>query len=111
MSIDTREQEKIVEMRTKAYEKIAEVRAKSGEELTKKQEKVDEARRDWTRAEEGMRYGFAVQRQYADERVWNDPFEARLRREWTELKNGSTWEEMRPYIRQGWDYAARTRVA
>lgn len=103
-----KEQEKIGEMRSKAYEKIADVRAKAGEEISKKQDKVDDARRDWTRAEQAMRYGFGAQRQYTDERVWNDKFEDRLRSEWTELKNGSTWEEVRPYVRQGWDYAVRT---
>jgi len=103
-----KEQEKITEMRTKAYEKVADVRAKAGDEISKKQEKVDEARRDWSRAEEAMRYGFGAQRQYTDERVWNDKFEDRLRGEWTELRNGSTWEEVRPYVRQGWDYAVRT---
>jgi hypothetical protein len=103
-----KEQEKIAEMRTDAYEKIADVRAKAGDEISKKQEKVDDARRDWSRAEQAMRYGFGAQRQYTDERVWNDKFEDRLRREWTELKNESTWEDVRPYVRQGWDYAVRT---
>lgn len=102
-----KEQEKIVEMRTEAYEKIADVRAKTGEKLAKQEDKVEDAHRDWERAEAAMRYGFGARRQYADERVWNDRFEDRLRREWTELKNGSTWEEARPYVRQGWDYAVR----
>ncbi|MFO0604435.1 MAG: hypothetical protein U0324_14725 [Polyangiales bacterium] len=100
-------QEKIVEMRTEAYEKVAEVRAKAGDAVAKQQDKVAEAQRDWARAEEAMRYGFGARRQYADERVWDDRFESRLRHEWTELKNGTTWEEARPYVRQGWDYGVQ----
>lgn len=101
-------QEKIVEMRADAYEKVAEVRAKAGDAVAKQEGKVGEARRDWARAEEAMRYGFGARRQYADERVWDERFEDRLRREWTELKNGTTWEDARTYVRQGWDYAVRS---
>jgi len=104
------QQNKVVELRNEAFEKIADVRARSGDTITRQQEKLDEARSDWTRAEEAMRYGFNVQRQYRDERVWNTKFEDRLRREWTELNNGSTWESARTHVRQGWESAARTQT-
>jgi len=93
--------------RLEAQEKFAEARTDAAVERVRAEAKVAEAQRDWARAEEAMRYGFGARRQYADERVWDDRFESRLRHEWTELKNGTTWEEARPYVRQGWDYGVQ----
>ncbi len=77
------------------------------EELARQQEQAEEARMAWYRAEEALRYGYAAQRQHVHELVWNPEFEERLRGEWTELKNGTTWEEALPYIRRGWEFAGR----
>lgn len=107
----TEKQQKIAELRNKSQEKIAEVRSDASEDISKQAQKLSEARSNWSQAEAAMRYGFGAQRHYADERAWNPQLESRLRGEWMELKNGSSWEEARPYVQQGWEYANRHRTS
>ena len=98
--------ENIAEVRTKAAEKAAEVREKAQDGIAKQQEKVAEARRDWSQAESAVRYGYGARTQYAGSN-WDNQLEDRLRREWTDLKNGTSWDDARSYVRHGWDYASR----
>ncbi len=100
---------KVADEQREAQEKIEKVRADANEDVARQAQKLQEARANWSQAEAAMRYGFGAQRHYADERVWSPQFESRLRGEWMELKNGSSWEEARPYVQQGWEYANRNR--
>jgi hypothetical protein len=84
----TSEQRKLVELRQKAGEKIA----------------------DWNRVEPAVRYGYGARLQYVDVVGWDDQLEGRLNHEWTQLRNGTTWEDARPHVRRGWDAATRNSI-
>ena len=93
------EQRKLVELRQKAGEKIAEVQQKAGEKIA-----------DWNRVEPAVRYGYGARLQYVDVVGWDDQLEGRLNHEWTQLRNGTTWEDARPHVRRGWDAATRNSI-
>ena len=95
----TSEQRKLVELRQKAGEKIAEVQQKAGGKIA-----------DWNRVEPAVRYGYGARLQYVDVVGWDDQLEGRLNHEWTQLRNGTTWEDARPHVRRGWDAATRNSI-
>ena len=106
-------QEKIAELRTDASQKIAEVQQKASEKVAEAQRKVSEkaaSMRDWSQVEPAIRYGYGARTQYADSPVWNDQLESRLRSEWTQMKNGSSWDDVQPHVRRGWDAAGRNSI-
>ncbi len=106
-------QEKIAEVRSDASQKIAEVQQKAGEKVAEAQQKASEkvaAVRDWNQVEPAIRYGYGARSQYADSPVWDDQLESKLRHEWTQLKNGTTWEDVQPHVRHGWEAAARNSI-
>jgi hypothetical protein len=49
---------------------------------------------DWTRAEEGYRYG-------------DDKLEGKLKEEWGDMKSGRTWDEVKATVRRGWDRVSK----
>jgi len=105
--------EKIAEVRSEASRKIAEVQQKAGEKVAEAQQKASEkvaVVRDWNQVEPAIRYGYAARLQYADSPTWDDQLEGKLRHEWTQLKNGNTWEDVQPHVRHGWDAAARNSI-
>lgn len=105
--------EEISDVQRKAGEKIAEVQQKAGEKIAEAQQKVGEKMieaRDWSQVEAAVRYGYGARTQYADAPGWDTQLEGRLRQEWMQLKSPSTWEEMRPHVRRGWDAATRNRT-
>jgi hypothetical protein len=61
----------------------------------------------WTSSEDGMRYGYGAASQYHTEPNWTDKVEAKLKEEWTDLKTGRTWDEVKTAVRNGWDAARR----
>ena len=95
----TSEQRKLVELRQKAGEKIAEVQQKAGGKIA-----------DWNRVEPAVRYGYGARLQYVDVVGWDDQLEGRLNHEWTQLRNGTTWDDARPHVRRGWDAATRNSI-
>lgn len=106
-------QEKIAEVRSETSQKIAEVQQKATEKVAevrqKASEKVAEVK-DWNQVEPAIRYGYGARTQYADSPVWDDQLESKLRHEWTQLKNGNTWEDVQPHVRHGWDAASRNSI-
>ncbi|MDO9017846.1 MAG: hypothetical protein Q8S73_03550 [Deltaproteobacteria bacterium] len=104
------EQRKLVEMRQKAGEKIAEVQQKAGEKIAEVQQEAGEKIADWNRVEPAVRYGYGARLQYVDVVGWDDQLEGRLNHEWTQLRNGTTWEDARPHVRRGWDAANRNSL-
>jgi len=108
-----KQQEKIAEVRSDASQKIAEVQQKAGEKVAEVQQTASEkvaVVRDWNQVEPAIRYGYGARLQYADSPTWDDQLESRLRHEWTQLKNGNTWEDVQPHVRHGWDAAARNSI-
>ena len=64
--------------------------------------------RDWNYVEDDHRYGVGARHQYGNEHAqWDDRLESKLREEWTDLKTGRTWDEVKGSVRRGWDRARR----
>ncbi len=58
----------------------------------------------WQDVENPMRYGFGAHEQYAKEFPnWTPDLETRLRGEWQEQQTGSSWDDIKGYVRQGFD--------
>lgn len=64
--------------------------------------------KDWKRVEEDYRYGVGARTQYR-EQEWDDRFESKLEEEWTDLKSGRTWDEVKGTVRRAWDRGPRPR--
>jgi hypothetical protein len=63
---------------------------------------------DWTRAEEGYRYGVGARSQYGrDYTQWDDKLEGKLKEEWGDMKSGRTWDEVKATVRRGWDRVSK----
>jgi hypothetical protein len=61
---------------------------------------------DWAKIEDGIRYGYSARQQYAtDHTDWDARLENKLQQEWSDLKSGQSWDEMRGFVRRGWDRA------
>lgn len=59
---------------------------------------------DWNRVESSYQYGVGAREQYGEE-DWNDRVESKMREEWNDLKSGRTWDEVKSFVRRGWDRA------
>jgi len=58
----------------------------------------------WAYVEESYAYGVGARQQYGREHAdWDDRLEAKLRDEWTDLRSGRTWDEVKSSVRRGWD--------
>ncbi len=65
-------------------------------------------RGDWDEAETAVRYGYGSSQYYRDDDSdWNDRLESKLREEWTDLKTGRTWDEIKGHVRRGWEFGRR----
>jgi len=59
----------------------------------------------WDTVEAPARYGRGAREQFAGEHPkWDDKLESKLSDDWTTLKNGRRWEEVKGSVRHGWDY-------
>lgn len=66
------------------------------------------SRGDWRRAEPAIRFGHGAWNHYGGEHaVWSDALEETLRREWQTVGDGGAWDEVRDWVRRGWDSARR----
>ncbi len=62
--------------------------------------------KDWKRVEGDHQYGVGA-RHYHKDSDWNDGVENKLKEEWTDLKSGRTWDEVKSSVRRGWDRAKK----
>ena len=63
---------------------------------------------DWEGAETKYRYGVGAREQYGTEhKDWNDGLESKLKEEWQDLKDGTTWEEAKNFVRRGYERAKK----
>jgi hypothetical protein len=60
----------------------------------------------WDRVEPAVRYGYGARQQYRDQE-WNDELEGRLKKDWTDAGDGSSWERVKAAVRRGWDGVKR----
>lgn len=103
---------KVAEVQQKTNEKIAEVQKKAGEKVAEVQQKVGGTildARDWNQIESAVQYGYGARIQYGAGAKWDGPLEGRLQHEWAQLRGGP-WDQMRAYVRRGWDAADRNQV-
>jgi len=63
-------------------------------------------RHDWAMFEPALRYGHGAALHYRDA-DWNETIRQRLRREWEESGQRSTWESMKEGIERGWHSVRR----
>jgi hypothetical protein len=61
----------------------------------------------WEQIEPGVRYGVGARTQYPHYERWNDEVEARLRKEWSETNEPSTWEKVKRAVRHGFESARK----
>ncbi|MDQ3333733.1 MAG: hypothetical protein M4D80_01005 [Myxococcota bacterium] len=61
---------------------------------------------DWNRVEDDHRYGVGARSQHGDT-DWDDKVESKLKEEWSDLKTGRTWDEVKSSVRRGWDRARK----
>jgi hypothetical protein len=57
----------------------------------------------WEQVEPGVRYGVGARAQYPHHDSWNDELEARLRKEWEETNEPSTWQKVKRAVRHGFE--------
>lgn len=70
---------------------------------------VDE--KSWDKDEPALRYGYGARSYYGQTYSdWDDRLEGKLREEWTDLKTGRTWDEVKSSVRRGWD-SARAKLS
>ena len=61
----------------------------------------------WDQIEPALRYGVGAGAQYPHYTHWTDELEARLRREWEETNEPSTWEKVKRAVRHGFESARK----
>lgn len=61
----------------------------------------------WEQIEPGVRYGVGARAQYPEHEGWNEALEARLRQEWAETNEPSTWEKVKRAVRHGFESARK----
>jgi len=64
-------------------------------------------RQEWAYAEPAIRYGFGAYSQHGHDSDWGDGVIAKLSEEWQDLRHGRTWDEVKTFVRRGWDAARR----
>jgi hypothetical protein len=61
----------------------------------------------WEQIEPGIRYGVGARAQYPEHERWSDELEARLRKEWNETNEPSTWDKVKRAVRHGFESARK----
>jgi hypothetical protein len=56
---------------------------------------------DWDKVEPEHRYGVGARHHYNED--WNDRLESKLKEEWSDLRSGRTWDEVKSVVKRGWD--------
>ena len=57
----------------------------------------------WEDAEQAYRFGAGAREQYkADHPAWNDKLETRLSTDWTDLKSGKDWNDVKAHVKSAW---------
>jgi hypothetical protein len=56
----------------------------------------------WADAESAVRYGCGARKYYSDAE-WDDELEQKLRQDWENAPDQSSWAQVRHAVRRGWD--------
>lgn len=58
----------------------------------------------WEDVEPSYRYGVGARAEHGTANPsWDDRLESKLSEEWTQLKSGQTWDEVKGSVRRAWD--------
>ncbi len=61
----------------------------------------------WNDVEGPLGYGVAARQQYGSQHTaWSSDLETRLQSEWDETKAGRGWNDVKSYVKRGYDYRA-----
>lgn len=59
----------------------------------------------WEDVEPSYQYGVGARTQHgATNQGWDDRIESKLKEEWSQLKSGQTWDEVKGRVRRAWDH-------
>lgn len=87
---------------------VKQAAGKQGIPPTMVKNEPDSGKDSWDRVEDDYRYGVGARQQYGkDHNDWDDRLESKLREEWSDLRNGRTWDEVKMGVRGGWDRAKK----
>lgn len=65
---------------------------------------------DFDKNEVPIQYGFGAHEEYGNRYTdWNDELESKLATEWDDSQTGRRFDEVKPYIRRGWEYRGQRR--
>ena len=60
---------------------------------------------DFEKFEPALSYGFGARTEYGQKfKDWNTDLETQLEDEWDDTKTGMKFEDVKPYVRRGWEY-------
>jgi hypothetical protein len=91
--------------------RIMDATQKADEAIGRAQGKIADATADrdraevsWRQAEREARFGYTVRMRRPNE-AWGDALDTSLRTEWEAMGDARSWEDARPGVRSGWEYA------
>lgn len=58
----------------------------------------------WSELEPGFQYGVGARLQYPTHASWTQELETRLRSDWTEVNEPSTWQRVKRAVRRGFEH-------
>lgn len=94
---------KIMDATLQADEAIGRAQGKIADATSER----ERAEGSWRQAEREARFGYTVRMQHPNE-AWGDALDTSLRTEWEAMGDARSWEEARPGVRSGWEYARST---
>ncbi len=94
---------KIMDATQKADEVIGRAQGKIADATAER----EHAEGSWRQAEREARFGYTVRMQHPNE-AWGDALDTSLRTEWEAMGDSRSWDEARPGVRSGWEYARTT---
>ncbi len=66
------------------------------------------SREDWRLAEPAVHFGHGAWNHHGGENVkWSDELEDTLQREWRAMRHSEAWQDVRDWVRRGWESARR----
>lgn len=99
------------EAKADADREIMDATRAADHDILRQQAKIDvahgkriDAEVSWRQAEREARFGYTVRMQHPNE-AWGDALDKSLRTEWEQTGDTRAWEDARPGVRSGWEYA------
>lgn len=62
-------------------------------------------KKDFEKVEPAARFGYGARSEYATFDEWDDGLETKLRNDWSTIDANTNFDDVKPHIRSGWDFA------